>query len=331
MKLEENKVYQMKWEDGAYKLPAKSANLIIADPPYFEVKGDFDFIWKTFEDYLIDVEKWAKACKYVLADNGTLFWWGMDRKIAYSQIILDKYFKLIGTPVWEKPSSPNEWDTRRTFPERAAERLLIYSNEIGRTGLEIIMEDYIWQRNPFGIEIKKARTLSGLKRRLFAESIKENYKNIDSAMAQISNWELGKNIPVVRDWEIIRKVLPISKEYEELRKEYEGLRKEYEGLRRPFDNYLSLTDVFRFPREINQKHPTQKSKKLTRALILTCSKKSDLVVVPFAGSGTECAMSAKERRRFIGFDIEDKYCKMANKRANEFLVNRQISILDYIE
>jgi hypothetical protein len=23
-------------------------------------KGDFDFIWKTFEDYLQEVEKWAK-------------------------------------------------------------------------------------------------------------------------------------------------------------------------------------------------------------------------------------------------------------------------------
>ena len=28
-------------------LPNKCANLIIADPPYFEVKGEFDFVWNS--------------------------------------------------------------------------------------------------------------------------------------------------------------------------------------------------------------------------------------------------------------------------------------------
>ncbi len=46
------------------QLPDKSVQLIIADPPYFEVKGDFDFIWKSFDDYLKDVEKWAIECNY---------------------------------------------------------------------------------------------------------------------------------------------------------------------------------------------------------------------------------------------------------------------------
>ena len=75
-----NTVYCRDWLQNG--LPDKCANLIIADPPYFEVKGDFDFIWPTMDAYLLDVEKWAKECKRVLADNGTLFWWGMDRKIA---------------------------------------------------------------------------------------------------------------------------------------------------------------------------------------------------------------------------------------------------------
>src|ERR1017187_9806896 len=75
-------------------IPDKSVQLIIADPPYFEVKGDFDFIWKSFEDYLLDVERWAKECKRLLADNGTLFWWGHAKKIAYAQVIFDKYFNL---------------------------------------------------------------------------------------------------------------------------------------------------------------------------------------------------------------------------------------------
>ena len=49
---------------------------------------------------------------------------------------------------------------------------------------------------------------------------------------------------------------------------------------------------------------------------MTCSRPNDLVVVPFAGSGTECAMSIKENRKVIGFDIEAKYCEIANKRID---------------
>ena len=47
-----NKVYCMNWLEN--DLPDKCANLIIAEPPYFQVKGDFDFIWNSFEDYLKD-------------------------------------------------------------------------------------------------------------------------------------------------------------------------------------------------------------------------------------------------------------------------------------
>ena len=76
------------------ELPDKCAKLIIADPPYFEVKGEFDFIWKSFHEYLKDVEQWAIECKRILADGGTLLWYGHAKKIAYTQIILDKIFTI---------------------------------------------------------------------------------------------------------------------------------------------------------------------------------------------------------------------------------------------
>ena len=141
--MELNKIYHGDFTTNT--LPDKCANLIIADPPYFEVKGAFDFVWEDMKAYLQDVEKWAKECKRLLADNGTLFWYGMDRKIAYSQVILDQYFELIGTLVWEKPSIANEWDTRRTFPERGQERILMYVNENDKnlTDCIVYIRDYI--------------------------------------------------------------------------------------------------------------------------------------------------------------------------------------------
>jgi site-specific DNA-methyltransferase (adenine-specific) len=306
----ENKIYHRNFLDN--ELPDKCANLIIADPPYFQVKGEFDFIWNSFDDYLKDVEKWALECKRILADNGTLFWWGMDRKIAYAQIILDRHLNLIGTPVWEKPSNPNEWDTRRTFPERAAERLLMYCNaaEPEKEIYKPIM-DYI------GGERKKAGF---------------NYIQMDEFIgvkASSCYWDKQTTheyvIPTKQNWEKLQETGFFKKPYETLLEEYKKLRKEYEEIRRAFNNYLSLTDVLRFSRENNKyNHDTKKPEKLTRALILTCSRLDDLVVVPFSGSGTECAMSAKEGRRFIGFDIEKKYVDMGNKRTEPFLNQMQI-------
>ena len=300
-------------------LPDKCANLIIADPPYFEVKGDFDFVWNSFDDYLKDVEKWAIECKRILADNGTLFWWGMDRKIAYAQVIFDKYFELLGTLVWEKPSIANEWDTRRTFPERGQERILMYSNETEMTGLEMITEEFIKPRNPFSKylkeEFKKAKVTNKQIAKLFPSKT-------GGLTGCVSNWLNGDNVITKEQYLKIREYLNneyLRKEYEDLRKEYEDLRKEYEDQRRPFNNYLNFTDILRFSRVHNAKHPTQKPEKLTRALINTCSRKGDLVVVPFAGSGTECAMSAKEKRPFVAFEITKKHANMANERAKKIL------------
>jgi DNA modification methylase len=311
-----NKIHNIDWMKN--ELPDKSVQLIIADPPYFEVKGEFDFVWKSFDEYLIDVEKWAIECKRLLADNGTLFWWGMDRKIAYAQIIFDKYFQLLSTLVWEKPSIANEWDTRRTFPERGQERLLMYAKSD---------ENDAWQKEATGWEKVKdsEECFADIKKYLIDEKNKSGLKSdwfvsvhntsVSHYFAKTSQWAL----PTESAYKAFQQSGFFQRPYEDLRKEYEDLRKEYEDLRRPFNNYLELTDVLRFSREHNANHPTQKPEKLTRALILTCSRKNDLVFVPFAGSGTECAMAAREGRRFIGYEINPKYCDMANKRCKQYL------------
>lgn len=299
-------------------LPDKSVQLIIADPPYFEVKGEFDFVWESFDAYLADVEKWAKECKRILADNSTLFWWGMDRKIAYSQVILDKYFNIIGALVWEKESSPNEWDTRRTFPERCAERILMYDTEKDMTGLEKIMEENIKPRHPFAAYLRDEFSRAGVTAKEIAALFPSKTGGLTGC---VSNWLSGDNVITEEQYNKIRGYLNgeyLRKEYEELRKEYEELRKEYEDKRRPFNNFLGLNDILKFSRErSNYDHDTVKPEKMTSALITTCSRPGDIVFVPFSGSGTECAMAQREGRRYIGFDVCEKYVVMGNERCKK--------------
>ncbi|MBR6105186.1 MAG: site-specific DNA-methyltransferase [Paludibacteraceae bacterium] len=64
-------------------------------------------------------------------------------------------------------------------------------------------------------------------------------------------------------------------------------------------------------------HDTPKNLQLTKELIRTMSKKGDLVLVPFVGSGTECVAARQMQRNFVGFEINEKYCKASNRRIKK--------------
>ena len=49
-------------------------------------------------------------------------------------------------------------------------------------------------------------------------------------------------------------------------------------------------------------------------IIRACSNESDLVLDPFAGSGTTLAVAKKLRRRFLGFELSKDYCQQVRKR-----------------
>jgi len=64
-------------------------------------------------------------------------------------------------------------------------------------------------------------------------------------------------------------------------------------------------------------HPTQKPLELCRKLI-KASKigEETLLVVPFAGSGSECVAAKEENINFIGFEINEEYVKLCNERLS---------------
>jgi len=308
-----NRVHHADFLDN--NLPDKCAKLIIADPPYYRTKGDFDFIWKTFDDYLVDVEKWCLECKRILADNGTLFWYGGSKNIAYAQIIFDKHFDLLNNLTWNKGSfmGLEESDSLRSFAP-CTERILMYSNETyNLTQCVFMIRDYI------RAEIVKAQGKVVLKQVNEALGTATNGGGVASACLSLDKAE-----PAMLTKEMYQKLQNWCNPY--LTKEYEELRKEYEELRRPFNNKFNLQEVLNFSNEqgttgAKYDHDTVKPETLTRALILTCSRENDLVVIPFAGSGTECAMSVKENRNFVAYEITEKHVNMSNKRVKKILDN----------
>lgn len=64
----------------------------------------------------------------------------------------------------------------------------------------------------------------------------------------------------------------------------------------------------------NTLHPTQKPVMSILPLILTFSFVGDIVLDPFCGSGTTALAARTLGRRYIGIEIERKYCEIARKR-----------------
>ena len=64
----------------------------------------------------------------------------------------------------------------------------------------------------------------------------------------------------------------------------------------------------------NTDHPTQKPEKLYAKIILASSNPEDIILDPFAGSGTAGVTAKKLGRHFIDIEMNEQYCVWAEQR-----------------
>ena len=92
------------------------------------------------------------------------------------------------------------------------------------------------------------------------------------------------------------------------------------------DDFLAWTkSVWTFPAVSAKKvgHPAPFPEELPHRLIQLYSFVGDVVLDPFAGSGTTCLVAAMDKRHFIGYDINEEYIKLANDRITAFRNNQE--------
>lgn len=278
---------------------------VVADPPYFGIKGEFDFVWKSFDEYLLYVERWAQQCSGLVPENGTLYWFGDDKNIAYSQVIFDKFMALENSLVWYKIDlrggmfGSSGGDTVRSYPV-CTERILMYSKDrYNLTSCVYGVRDYIRE------EIQKSKGSIILKDVNAALGTATNGGGVASACLSLS-----KSEPTMFTKEMYQKLQEWCFPY---------LRREYEDLRREYNNHLNLTEVLEFKSNkadgIN--HPTVKPVALIKSLITTSSRVGNTILDPFMGSGTTGVAAVQEGRKFIGIEIDEKYFDIACRRIED--------------
>ena len=85
-----------------------------------------------------------------------------------------------------------------------------------------------------------------------------------------------------------------------------------------YSHYLiNSTVAANFTGDVFNEHPSQKPIKLMQQLIEDFSEPGDIILDPFAGSGTTLEAAKKLNRHYIGIEINPDYVKIANERLRQ--------------
>jgi len=98
-----------------------------------------------------------------------------------------------------------------------------------------------------------------------------------------------------------------------------GIKKSNPTFNSQYDNAIYK---YPFPGGKDRVHPTQKSLPLFIDLVKKHSNENDVVLDPFAGSGTTCVAAKETNRQYIGIERDEKYYKLAKKRIERLHENK---------
>lgn len=102
------------------------------------------------------------------------------------------------------------------------------------------------------------------------------------------------------------------------------------GSKRTVGEFGYRTNVWEIPNgkgysasdDIAYEHPAIFPEQLAEDHIISWSNPGDIVLDPFLGSGTTAKMALLNNRNFIGFEISEEYCEIAEQRISQIKPQR---------
>ncbi len=262
------------------KLPPESCDVIIIDPPY-NIGKDFgnNTDKRELGEYILWCKEWINECSRVLKPTGTMFIYGFSEILAHLsvEIPINKRW-LIWHYTNKNVASLNFW-------QRSHEAIICAWKDKPIFNKDEIREPYT-EGFLNGAAGKVRRGTAGR----FSNGEKETVYNAHEGGALprdvIKIAALAGGAGMVERWFLCK----------------------------------TCKDVFE-PMELKKhnkhkviKHPTQKPLELSRKLILSAiPQEPGIVLVPFVGSGSECAAAKELGQKYIGFEINPDFIKIADK------------------
>lgn len=289
------------------KIPTDSVDVILTDPPYFGiVKNDWDNQFLSMEHFQKWCECLAMEFTRVLKPNGSFFWFGDDKNIAYCQVVFDKYFKLLNNLVWEKTNFITIKGCKTVNKSFApiTERCLFYGQ----------FEEWLYTQVKTYMRSQKNLIMT-----------EKGFKTVKEFNNYIDNLTNTKSVVSRHYFANSQYAFPTPEIYAKLQKSgffqmpYEDLKAIYTAESRVWNNERNAVDVLKFcPYQKTDKfHPTQKSVELIKYLIERTTNKGDIVMDCFAGSGTTGVAAVELGRNYLLCEKDPVYFEKSQKRIEE--------------
>jgi adenine-specific DNA-methyltransferase len=313
-------------------------DLVLTDPPYGKVKGEFDQQWTNRPAMLADCETWRDLIVAAMKPNATLYWFAWPSLAGRIESLIAEKLNPLQHIIWRKPcpTAQKHSPERLRAPAAETERILM-AEHYGADNMALGESGYVakcdelrafvfeplrkylsdeWERAGLKRSDADKCTGSQMSGHYFTSSqwalpTEDVYKKLQ-ARANINGGEYLR-----REYEYLRR------EYKYLRREYEDLRREYEDLRRYFELEKGdpKTEIWNFsPDQLKLGHPTPKPEELIRFMVRISCRPGGTILDPFAGSGTSGRAAKDLGRKAVLIEREERYCEIAaNRLAQEVL------------
>lgn len=115
---------------------------------------------------------------------------------------------------------------------------------------------------------------------------------------------------------VFSKGKPISQLICDKANKWAGFKDFSEKLKNPVPEFSPRNNIWKYTTSFGDTggHPAPFPEKLVEDHILSWSKEGEIVLDPFAGSGTTLKMAKKNNRKYIGIEISQEYCEIINQR-----------------
>src|SRR3989344_9205150 len=179
-------------------IPDQSVSLILTDPPYHSTKkkniyGDTTF--KEDEHYLEWMYQYAKEWLRILKPNGAFFCFCSPAMAGRLENIFSRDFNILSQIVWTKPNDPGFDGWKQKMNKEALRQWYPHSERI--IFAEPAHGDNIF-RSHFGYLLGAMRNKAGLTMHKLTQMVGAHGK-VNHGGA-VSNWEAGRNIPTLEQY-----------------------------------------------------------------------------------------------------------------------------------
>ena len=306
---------------------SEKVNLLLTDPPYSRVKDDeWDKCTHSeLENLLRNVFELVKP---KMALNGAVYCFCWPLFSARLQHIMSDYFNVLNEIVWMKRrpfgahnghQAKADLDKLRKFFTET-ERI-VFAEMYGSD--KKAADDAGYQKASVQLWTELMRPLIRyLQERKKASGLSS--EEIQERMFQLT----GKRYAYKHSLENIHWAFPVREQYEAaatfmpLRRQYDEFRRQYDELCRAHspnsDNFTDLWIYSPIPGSSKKRlHNCQKPIRMISDMVTTSSRRGDLVLDPFAGSGTTGVAAMRTGRRAILIERDERNCEIAANRFQQ--------------